>query len=57
MPVREAALCLVALGALVTTMLANVPQEPIDPMGPSPVPGFVPASDRLADTLFYLEDA
>ncbi len=47
-PVREAALCLVALGALVTTMLANVPQEPIDPMGSSPVPGFVPASDRLA---------
>jgi len=47
-PVREAALCLVAIGALVTAMLANVPQKAIDPIGSSPVPGFVPASDRLA---------
>jgi hypothetical protein len=47
-PIREAALCLVAAGALVTALLANVPQRPIDPVGTSPVAAFVPASERLA---------
>lgn len=47
-PVREAAMCLIACAALVTLLLANVPREAIAAVADSPVPQFVPASERLA---------
>ncbi len=47
-PVREAAICLIMAGALVTMMLAYVPRQGIAALSDSPVPQFVPASERLA---------
>ncbi|MBA3275961.1 MAG: hypothetical protein H0T72_09210 [Chloroflexia bacterium] len=48
LPVREAALCLITAGALVTVLLAWVPHAGIAAIAESPVPQFVPASERLA---------
>jgi len=47
-PVREAAICLIVSGALVTLLLAYVPRDAIAAVADSPVPQFVPASERLA---------
>lgn len=48
LPIREVALCLIVTGALVTVLLAHVPGQAIATVGESPVPQFVPASERLA---------
>ncbi len=48
LPVREAAMCLIVTGALVTLLLAYVPRQAIAGVEDSPVPQFVPASERLA---------
>lgn len=48
LPVREAAICLIMAGALVTLLLAYVPRQPVAAVAESPVPQFVPASERLA---------
>lgn len=47
-PVREAAICLIMTGALVTMLLAYVPRQGIAAVVDSPAPQFVPASERLA---------
>ncbi|MEJ7901322.1 MAG: hypothetical protein WKF63_05710, partial [Thermomicrobiales bacterium] len=48
LPIREAAMCLIVTGAMVTLLLAYVPRQAIAEMAESPVPQFVPASERLA---------
>jgi hypothetical protein len=48
LPVREAAICLIVAGALVTMLLAYIPHHAIAAVAESPVPQFVPASERLA---------
>ncbi|MBA3852760.1 MAG: hypothetical protein H0X59_10405, partial [Chloroflexi bacterium] len=48
LPIREAAMCLIMAGALVTVLLAYVPGLGIAAISEAPVPQFVPASERLA---------
>lgn len=48
LPIREVAMCLIVTGALVTLLLAYVPRQAIAGVAESPVPQFVPASERLA---------
>lgn len=48
LPIREAAMCLIVTGTLVTLLLAYVPRQAIASLADSPVPQFVPASERLA---------
>jgi len=48
LPMREAAICLIMAGALVTMLLAYVPRQGIAAVSDSPVPQFVEASERLA---------
>ena len=48
LPIREAAMCLIVTGAMVTLLLAYVPRQAIAGVAESPVPQFVPASERLA---------